>query len=84
MTSVIALWYHYAMKTQVNIRMEQDLKANLEEWAKEESRSLNNLINHLLKCAVVSNGIIRRASVNIGKNPIKPCSGKEKEDGSIY
>ena len=63
MTNILALWYHYAMKTQVNIRMEQELKANLEEWAKEEGRSLNNLINHLLKCAVVSNGIIRRAKV---------------------
>ena len=63
MTNILALWYHYAMKTQVNIRMEQELKANLEEWAKEEDRSLNNLINHLLKCAVVSNGIIRRAKV---------------------
>ena len=58
---------------QVNVRMTDDLKANLEEWAREEGRSLNNLINHLLKCAVVSNGIIRRASVR-----------KEKEDGHTY
>ena len=64
-------WYHVGMKVVYNLRMDDDLKANLEEWAKEEGRSLNNLINHLLKCAVVSNGIIRRASVR-----------KEKEDGN--
>ena len=68
MTNILALWYHYAMKTQVNIRMEQELKANLEEWAKEEGRSLNNLIAHLLKCAILSNGIIRRASVRKEKD----------------
>ena len=55
------------MKVYYNLRMDDDLKANLEEWAKEESRSLNNLINHLLKCAVVSNGIIRRAKAGRGK-----------------
>ena len=51
------------MKVYYNLRMDDDLKANLEEWAKEEGRSLNNLINHLLKCAILSNGIIKRAKV---------------------
>ena len=58
------------MKTQVNIRMDDTLKKDLEDMAQEEGRALNNLINHLLKCAVVSNGIIKRAKVR-----------KEKEDG---
>ena len=62
-------WYHVGMKVVYNLRMDDDLKKSLEEMAREEGRSLNNLIAHLLKCAVVSNGVIKRASVR-----------KEKED----
>ena len=51
------------MKTSYNLRMEEDLKKDLEQMAQEEGRSLNNMINHLLKCAVVSKGILRRAKV---------------------
>ena len=70
------------MKVYYNLRMDDYLKANLEEWAKEEGRSLNNLINHLLKCAVVSNGILKRASVGRGKIETSTMLfGKEKEDG---
>ena len=70
------------MKVYYNLRMDDDLKANLEEWAKEEGRSLNNMINHLLKCAVVSNGIIRRAKAGRGKIEASTILlRKEKEDG---
>jgi len=56
------------MKTQINIRMEKELKAKLEQMAKEEGRSLNNMVVYILKCAVVNDGILRRSRV------------KEKED----
>ena len=74
--------YDVCMKVYYNLRMDDDLKANLEEWAKEEGRSLNNLINHLLKCAVVSNGIIRSAKAGRGKIEASTILlRKEKEDG---
>lgn len=60
---VVSLWYDYGMKTSYNLRMDEDLKKDLEQMAREEGRSLNNLINHLLKCAVVNGGILRRAKV---------------------
>ena len=87
--NILALCYHYGSMKQVNVRMTEELKESLEEMAREEGRSLNNLIVHLLKCAVVSNGIIKRASVR----KFYPVEGggkieantvllrKEKEDG---
>ena len=48
LTLVVALCYNSAMKVQVNIRMEDDLKKRLEAEAKGEGRSLNNLIVHVL------------------------------------
>ena len=36
------------MKTQVNIHMDDDLKTSLEELARKDGRSLNNLINKVL------------------------------------
>lgn len=47
------------MKVQVNIRMEEDLKARLEELARKDGRSLNNLINKVL-CDFVAKGIVER------------------------
>lgn len=58
--------------------MEEDLKKDLEQMAQEEGRSLNNLINHLLKCAVVSKGILRRAS---GNNLVKDMNDYRKSIG---
>lgn len=36
-------------KTRTNITIEKDLKAQLEEQAKKEGRSFNNLIINILK-----------------------------------
>ena len=63
------------MKTSYNLRMDEDLKKDLEQMAQEEGRSLNNMINHLLKCAVVNNGILRRTKVEAGVMLL----GKEKD-----
>ena len=80
--NVVALCYNNAMKTQVNIRMEEELKEDLEQMAREEGRSLNNMIVHLLKCAVVNGGILRRAKVKrFDPNTDIMLMGKEKEDG---
>ena len=61
------LWYHCGiiscMKVSYNLRIDEDLKKDLEQMAREEGRSLNNMINHLLKCAVVNGGILRRVKV---------------------
>lgn len=51
------------MRVQVNIRMDEELKKDLERMAQEENRSLNNMIVHLLKCAVINGGILRKARV---------------------
>lgn len=64
-------------ETSFNLRMPKDLKKDLEQMAREEGRSLNNMINHLLKCAVVNGGILRRAKVKAGGMLL----GKENEDG---
>ena len=70
------------MRLQVNIRMEEGLKKDLEQMAQEEGRSLNNMIVHLLKCAVVNGGILRRAKVKrFDPNTDIMLMGKEKEDG---
>lgn len=39
-------------KTRVNLTMEKTLKAQLEQLAEEDSRSLNSLVIHLLKKAI--------------------------------
>lgn len=36
-------------KTRTNITIEKDLKVQLEEQAKKENRSFNNLVIHILK-----------------------------------
>ena len=59
MISVIFLWYHSGMKTSYNLRIEEDLKARLEELAKKDGRSLNNLINKVL-CGFVAKNIVER------------------------
>ena len=49
MTYMLSLCYHSAMnEVQVNIRMTKELKDRLEKLAKEQNRSMNNLINTLL------------------------------------
>lgn len=50
--------------------MDEELKKDLEQMAREDGRSLNNMVVHLLRCAVVNGGILRRAKAR-----------KEKEDG---
>lgn len=47
------------MKTSYNLRIEEDLKARLEELARKDGRSLNNLINKVL-CDFVAKGIVER------------------------
>lgn len=70
------------MRVQVNIRMDDELKKDLERMAQEENRSLNNMIVHLLRCAVVNGGIMRRAKVRkFDPNTDIMLLGKEKEDG---
>lgn len=59
--------------------MEEDLKKDLEQMAREEGRSLNNMINHLLKCAVVNGGILRRAKVDAGVMLLGKENGKPQE-----
>ena len=53
------MWYHYGMKTSYNLRMEKDLKKDLEQMAQEEGRSLNNMIVHIL-CGYVAERIVKR------------------------
>ena len=55
----VFLWYHSGMKTSYNLRIEEDLKARLEELAKKDGRSLNNLINKVL-CGFVAKNIVER------------------------
>lgn len=76
MTYAIPLWYHVSMKVAYNLRIDEDLKKNLEQMAQEEGRSLNNMINHLLRCAVVSKGIMRRAKVEAGVMLLGKENGK--------
>lgn len=47
------------MKTSYNLRIEEDLKARLEELARNDGRSLNNLINKVL-CDFVAKEIVER------------------------
>ena len=47
------------MKTSYNLRIEEDLKARLEELARKDGRSLNNLINKVL-CDFVAKEIVER------------------------
>jgi len=44
--------------------MDEELKKDLEAEAREQGRSLNNLIVHLLKCAVLSGAVLRGLKVN--------------------
>lgn len=67
--------------------MEEDLKKDLEQMAQEEGRSLNNLINHLLKCAVVSKGILRGLKVQTyprGESYCKNCPYLNTPKCKIY
>ena len=63
MTCAIPLWYHVGMKVIYNLRMDDDLKKDLEQMAREEGRSLNNMICFLLRCAVVNGEALRRLKV---------------------
>lgn len=56
---MVFLRYHSGMKTSYNLRIEEDLKARLEELARKDGRSLNNLINKVL-CDFVAKGIVER------------------------
>ena len=46
-------------ETSFNLRMSKDLKARLEELARKDGRSLNNLINKVL-CDFVAKNIVER------------------------
>ena len=46
-------------ETSFNLRMSKDLKARLEELARKDGRSLNNLINKVL-CDFVAKRIVER------------------------
>lgn len=48
--------YNTENKTRTNITIEKDLKAKLEVIAKEQNRSFNNLIIHILKSFVEKAG----------------------------
>ena len=59
MTIVVSLLYHSGMKTSYNLRIDEDLKARLEELARKDGRSLNNLINKVL-CDFVAKRIVEK------------------------
>ncbi len=59
----VLIWYHYGMKTSYNLRMDEELKKDLEQMAREEGRSLNNMICFLLRCAIVNGEVLRRLKV---------------------
>lgn len=50
MTSVILLWYNSStMKEQIHIYVEKEVKERLEQLAEKDGRSLNNLVNKVLR-----------------------------------
>ena len=49
LTNVMSLCYHYAMKTTISLRLDKDLKEQLEELAKKKGRSVNNMLNVMIE-----------------------------------
>ena len=50
LTSIILLWYNYStMKEQIHIYIEKEIKERLEKLAEKDGRSLNNLVNKVLR-----------------------------------
>ena len=50
MTSIILLWYNSStMKDQIHIYVEKEIKERLEKLAEKDGRSLNNLVNKVLR-----------------------------------
>ena len=50
LTSIILLWYNSStMKEQIHIYVEKEIKEKLEQLAEKDGRSLNNLINKVLR-----------------------------------
>ena len=50
MTSIILLWYNSStMKEQIHIYIEKEIKERLEKLAEKDGRSLNNLVNKVLR-----------------------------------
>lgn len=50
MTIIIPLWYNSStMKEQMHIYVEKEIKERLEQLAEKDGRSLNNLVNKVLR-----------------------------------
>ena len=49
MTTHIQLLYYYCMKVQIHVILEKEIKEMLEQLAEKDGRSLNNLINKVLR-----------------------------------
>ena len=50
MTLTILLWYNSStMKDQIHIYIEKEIKEKLEKLAEKDGRSLNNLVNKVLR-----------------------------------
>ena len=50
MPIVILLWYNSStMKEQIHIYVEKEIKEKLEKLAEKDGRSLNNLVNKILR-----------------------------------
>lgn len=46
----ILLWYNFStMKEQIHIYVEKEVKERLEKLAEKDGRSLNNLVNKVLR-----------------------------------
>ena len=50
LTLTILLWYNSStMKDQIHIYIEKEIKEKLEKLAEKDGRSLNNLVNKVLR-----------------------------------
>ena len=50
LTIIIPLWYNSStMKEQMHIYVEKEIKERLEQLAEKDGRSLNNLVNKVLR-----------------------------------
>ena len=78
MTSIILLWYNSStMKDQIHIYVEKEIKERLEKLAEKDGRSLNNLVNKVLREFVTEKKSKRfNPSTDVGFM----LMNKEKED----
>ena len=74
----VLLWYNFStMKEQIHIYIEKEIKEKLEKLAEKDGRSLNNLINKVLRDFVTGKkSKIFNPSTDVGFM----LMNKEKED----